>query len=187
MVVASCAAVGPARGRAGRPAAPRRAGRRRALIAAVALVAAGCARPGGDGAAAGEGGWAPEAVAAIVATASGLAGAGLGCGDFDPYEYGRVAAEYEGSLPVPAAMGECTGPDGEHLELAAFADGGARRRFVEEKAAFLCRRAREAGLAAFGGFPYVEAGRVLVQPDTAPAARRIAGALGGRAARAGCG
>jgi hypothetical protein len=153
------------------------------LAAALALAGAGC---GGDDESAERADWDAAAAEALEALAAELDGAGLGCGDFAPYDFARIASDYDGKLPVPAAMGECTGPDDEHLEVAAFPDADATQAFVDEKIAFLCARAEEQGLEDFPGFPYVDAGSRLVQPDEAATARRVAAEVGGTARSARC-
>lgn len=154
------------------------------LAAVLALAGAGC---GGDDESADRTDWDPAAAEALEALAADLDAAGLGCGDFERYDFARIASDYVGKLRVPAAMGACTGPDAENLELAAFGDVDGMQAFVDEKIAFLCERAEEHGLEDFPGFPYVDAGSRLVQPDGAATAERIAAELGGTAGHARCG
>ena len=178
--------------RVGRPARRRTQARRlRGAVAAGLLVvtAAACGGGGGEGrdADASRDAWAAKALDTLRDLARDLQDTRLGCEDFEPYDFDAIASDYAGRLPLPAAMGRCTGPDDEELELAAFDRERDRDDFVEAKTALLCRRAREIGIEGqFPGFDYAAGPTWVVQPDTAGVARRVAQATNGAAQRARC-
>ena len=76
------------------------------------------------------------------------------------------------------------GDDGENLTIEAFVDQAHRDDFIAAKAELICARGKERGLSSdkttstFDGLVYVEAGNVIIEPDTAEIRNAIARELG---------
>ena len=121
--------------------------------------------------------WATDAMQEARSLSAKLHRSHLGCKDF-----GEVSpADYVGyggrNLTLPEAVARCTSLK-EDVEISLLADAAAAKAWVEERRTFLCAKAADAGVL-LPGFPYVLAGRGVLQPDSDPVGRKVADALAG--------
>jgi len=141
---------------------------------------------GGTGATA-TAGSSPESAAALR-TAEQLAAqvraAGTACKEFDATSPTELNADYP--LPLAAATASCTSDADEDLTFEVFADAKGAREFVEAKRKLLCTRAVSYGVKAFTGFPYIDGGAWIIEPDEKETAEKLAGVVKGTAKMALC-
>jgi len=158
------------------------------LLLPVALGAVGgcTARDGAARPAPMARGWRASALQTAEELAAKVRAAGVPCEGYAPADFEAVEAGSRGKVPVPAAMASCTSDDEEDLTFDVFEDAARAREYLEIKQAFLCRKAMAAGLADFPGFPVVDGGTWVIEPDEEETADRLAGILGGRAQQIPC-
>lgn len=108
------------------------------------------------------------------------------CTGYFHWDYPLLSSDYAAKgLPVPVAAAACTGAADEDLTIEVFADEAAKDRFVASKRRLLCDAAARNDLD-FLGFPYVDGGTWLFEPDEATTAAAAQKILGGTVAHAGC-
>ena len=131
-------------------------------------------------------GWSAAALQTATQLAGKVRAAGLACDAYEPAPFGMFDAGYQRRLPLPAASASCEGDDKEDLTFEVFEDAKQARQFVDAKQALLCRRAADMQLTEFPGFPYVDGGAWIVEPDEKATADKLAPILGGTANMASC-
>jgi hypothetical protein len=128
--------------------------------------------------------WKPAALASIEGLVDRLRAAGIACDAYEPFNPAVIASDYDGRLPIPAAMGECSS-SGENLTFEVFASSAAMERFRESKLQAVCKAVAAKNLR-FTGFAYVLGDRWIVEPDERSTADRIAVALDGESKMGTC-
>jgi len=191
--------VGPALLAGGRPTLSRSeqalivhpSRRRVALLALLAVVAVAADAPAEEArhppsAAARPAEWDADALQVADRLADKLRGAGKACTDYSHWSYPLLAGDYERKkLPIPGAVAACTGDESENLTFEVFSDPAAAAKFVEVKRSLLCEAALRSKID-YPGFPYVDGGTWIVEPDEEATAADFAKVLGGAAKRAAC-
>ena len=126
-------------------------------------------------------GWDPAALATANELAEKVRAAGLGCRDYEPWDFAVLSGEYaRKGLARPNAVASCTTKADEDLTFEVFADEAGMAAFLDRKRDMLCASARRQKIP-YDGFPYVVGGTWIVEPDLKETAERLAPALGGRA------
>jgi hypothetical protein len=130
-------------------------------------------------------GWDPEAEATAMALAARVTGTSVGCDDPGPVSFEAVKENYERvKLPMPAVILTCASiPFDEDLEFAGFTSEQAKKDYIDAKAELICGRAMapEADPAVttrFDGIVYVDAGEVIIEPDSYVVRDKLADELG---------
>jgi hypothetical protein len=131
-------------------------------------------------------GWSADALQIAEQLAGKVRAAGMACDGFEPSPVGSFDADYQRKLPLAAAVATCSTDDEEDLTFEVFKDAKLAREFLEAKQKLLCARAAAMQLTGFPGFPYVDGGAWIVEPDEKATAERLAPVLGGEAKVAGC-
>ena len=141
---------------------------------------------GGTGATATAGSSAESAAALRKAEqlAAQVRAAGTACKEFEALSPTQLNSDYP--LPLAAATASCTTDEDEDLTFEVFADAKGAREFVEAKRKLLCTRAVNYGVKAFTGFPYIDGGAWIIEPDEKQTAEALAGAVKGTAKMALC-
>jgi len=67
-------------------------------------------------------------------------------------------ADYQRKLPLAAAIASCATDEEEDITFEMFDDAKHAREFVDNKQAYLCKRAGDMQLTDFPGFAYVDGG-----------------------------
>jgi hypothetical protein len=130
--------------------------------------------------------WGADAVATAQGLATRLRAGGQGCDDYEPWNYGMLRADLESKhIPVPRAVTACTTATAEDLTFEVFVDGAAKAAFVSAKRKLLCDAAARRDVP-FPGFPYIDGGAWIIEPDEQATARALAPLVGGAAQEAGC-
>jgi hypothetical protein len=130
--------------------------------------------------------WSASALKVAEQLADKVRAAGMACENYASADFEAVDKSYRGKIPVPAAIASCTSDDEEDLTFEVFEDAKRAREFLDTKQAFLCRHAVGAGMADFPGFPYVDGGTWVIEPDEKETADKLAGILGGKAQQIPC-
>jgi hypothetical protein len=118
--------------------------------------------------------WDAEALEAAMAVARRTTDTSVGCIEPGPVGFEKIKSSHElVRLPMPGAMVQCfsNDPDSEDLTFSAFTDEESKNTFIEAKAELICGRALapEADprtVSRFDGIVYVDAGLVIIEPDT---------------------
>jgi hypothetical protein len=133
-------------------------------------------------------GWDAAAMQAVEQLAGKVRAAGIACDEFEPGAYGLLAADYEGRLSLPAAMGSCTSDNDEDLTFELFSDATHAGEYIDKKRTLLCKQAEKMQLPVFPGFPYVygEGNAWVVEPDNKETGDKLAKILGGESKMATC-
>jgi len=161
---------------------PSRFGRSMRWMLPTLLLVAACGSRTADAPA----GWDPRALATAERLAEALRRADVACDDYETFDHGKVAADYEkGELPLPAAMATCRSADDEDLTFEIFTDASQAAQFFDAKLRAVCRTASEKALP-FAGIPYVQGDGWLVEPDEKATSDRLAKILGGESKLATC-
>ena len=84
---------------------------------------------------------------------------------------------------MPGALVVCTSSGGEDLSFSAFADEASKATFVEAKAELICGRALAperdgTSTTQFEGIIYVDAGTVIIEPDSTEVRNQLPTDLG---------
>lgn len=134
--------------------------------------------------------WDPAALDAAMELARRASNTSIGCIDPGPVAFEQVKASYEPvKLPMPGALVQCfSNGEDEDLQFSAFADEEAKNTYIEAKAELICERAlapeREGtALTRFDGLIYVDAGIVIIEPDTFIVRDALANELGATATK----
>jgi hypothetical protein len=117
--------------------------------------------------------WDPAALEAATALARRATATSVGCVNPGPVAFEQVKSSYElVKLPMPGAVVQCfSNGEDEDLQFSAFPDEESKATFVESKAELICARAMApesdtAVTTRFDGIVYVDAGNVIIEPDT---------------------
>jgi hypothetical protein len=111
---------------------------------------------------------------------------GIACDDYAPEDYGSLTAAYaQKELPIPAAVASCNSENDEDITFEVFASAEQAATFVAAKRRLLCASATSHNVA-FDGFPYVDGGTWLVEPDDSETASHLARVVNASAANGGC-
>lgn len=130
--------------------------------------------------------WDPASLQIVDDLVAKLGAAGKACEDVTRWSYALLAGDYQSKgLPAPTAAAACTGDGEENLAFEVFSDADTAARFIAAKRKLLCAAAARGGIA-FPGFPYVDGGRWIVEPDEQTTAVGLARILGGTVKNAGC-
>jgi predicted small secreted protein len=130
-----------------------------------------------------EEGWEHAAMQTVEQLVAKVRAAGVPCDELEPGVAGMLAAN---QLPLPAAVASCTSEDEEDLTFEVFQDAERAREFVTMKQNLLCQRAKSLNLPDFPGFPYIDGGAWIVEPDEKGTAEKLAPLVGGTAHLASC-
>ena len=130
--------------------------------------------------------WDPAALDAAMALARRTTDTSVGCIDPGPISFEQVKSSHElVLLPMPAAVVQCfsNDPDSEDLTFSAFVDEESKNTFIEAKAELICGRALAPetdprSVSRFDGIVYVDAGTVIIEPDTFFIRDQLAAELG---------
>jgi len=131
-------------------------------------------------------GWSTSALAIAEQLAGKVRAAGLACTGYAPSPFGAFDADYQRRLPLAAAIASCTTEGEADLTFEVFADAQRARQFVDAKQQLLCKKMAEKQLFEFPGFPYVDGGAWIVEPDDKETADKLAPILGGTAQQHPC-
>lgn len=149
------------------------------------VAAQGTAEPTPAGTAA-PAAWDAAALHTAEQLAVRLRAAGVACAEYAPHEIRVYDAGYRKRLPLAAAIASCDTDGEEDLTFQVFAGAKQAQEYVTAKQSALCKRAAGMRLKAFPGFPYVDGGAWILEPDTKETAEKAAPILGGMAKVAGC-
>jgi hypothetical protein len=135
--------------------------------------------------------WDPAAVEAALALARRTTDTSVGCIDPGPVTFSQVKSSHEVVLlPMPAAVVQCfSNGEDEDLQFSAFDDEEAKDTYIEAKAELICGRAlgfgndTSGGQAGFDGIVYVDAGTVIIEPDSYVVRDLLAQELGATASK----
>jgi len=127
--------------------------------------------------------------AAALHTAEGLAtklrAGGIKCDEYKPEAIESYGPVYRERLPLPAAVASCSTHADEDLTFEVFKDPAHTQDFIRAKQALLCKEAAKTKLQ-FPGFPYVDGGAWVVEPDEKATGDKIAPIVGGQSKLAAC-
>ena len=118
--------------------------------------------------------------------ATKLRAAGVMCTEFGPGTYGLLDDKYQQQMPQVATVRSCTTDDDGDITFEVFEDAAHARQFIDVKRTYLCKRAKDYGLEQFPGFPYVDGGVWIIEPDDKETADKVATILGGKANMGAC-
>jgi hypothetical protein len=110
----------------------------------------------------------------------------MACTDYISSPFGMFDADYQRKVPLAAAITSCATDDDENLTFEVFADAKQAREFLDAKQAMLCTKMAAHRLFEFPGFPYVDGGAWIVEPDEKATADKLAPILGGTAQQRPC-
>jgi hypothetical protein len=134
--------------------------------------------------------WDPDALTAAMELAQRASATTVGCVDPGPVSFNEVKSSHElVKLPMPGATVQCFSVlEDEDLTYSAFADEQAKNDFIEAKAELICGRALApesdpAVTTRFDGLIYIDAGNVIIEPDTFPIRDVLARELGATPAK----
>jgi hypothetical protein len=134
--------------------------------------------------------WDPEAEAAAMDLANRTTATSVGCIDPGPVSFDEVKESHElVQLPMPGAIVQCfSNGEDEDLQFSAFADEEAKDTYIEAKAELICGRALAPEQdpetrSRFDGIVYVDAGLVIIEPDTYIVRDQLAQELGATASK----
>jgi hypothetical protein len=129
--------------------------------------------------------WNAAALQVADQLAAKLHPAGVTCTDYGPHELALYDADYQRRVPLAAAITSCDSDGDEDITFQVFADAKQAQEYVATKLAMLCRHTAEMKLG-FPGFPYVDGGAWIVEPDEKDTADKLAPILGGTVHVASC-
>lgn len=136
--------------------------------------------------AAGPTAWNVAALQVADQLAAKLRAAGVACTDYGPHEIALYDASYQQRVPLAAAITSCESDGEEDVTFEVFEDAKRAQEFIATKQAMLCRHAADMKLVGFAGFPYVDGGAWIVEPDEKDTVDKLAPILGGTARVASC-
>lgn len=116
--------------------------------------------------------WDPTVLAETMALANRVTATTVGCIDPGPIDMGLVKPNHElVGLPIPDAMVQCFSVlEDEDLTFSGFADEEAKNTYIEAKAELICVRAMapevDPNAAKFEGLVYIDAGNVIIEPNS---------------------
>jgi len=158
--------------------------KRGAIVALLAIVASGSSIA--STATTRSGTWDAAALKIVDQLVKKLHAAGKTCSDYAPWDRALLTADLvRKHLPIPRAVASCTGNASEDLTFEVFADQAEAARFVAAKSKLLCEVSARSKLD-YPGFPYVDGGTWLLEPDEQGTADALAPILGGTSKRAAC-
>ncbi len=149
-----------------------------------AAAAAGPTEASPTGASAPE--WSAGALQIAEQVAAKIRAGGVACNNFAPAAPPMFAIAEQVRIPPVAAVASCSTEGAEDLTFEVFADAKAAQEFVAFKQELLCRRMRDVNIADWVGFPYVDGGAWIIEPDDKDTAEQLAKILGVSAKMAGC-
>jgi hypothetical protein len=134
--------------------------------------------------------WDPAALAAAMDLANRTTATSIGCVNPGPVSFEQVKTSYElVKLPMPGALVQCySNGEDEDLQFSSFTDEQAKRDYIEGKAELICGRAMAPEAdpntrTRFDGIVYVDAGLVIIEPDTFAVRDQLASELGATASK----
>lgn len=130
--------------------------------------------------------WDAGALKTAEELAAKVRATGTECNDYSVHPIAVYDADYQRRMPLAAAISSCETETEEDLTFEVFLDAEKKQAFVDAKQAMLCRKAANMKLRGFPGFPYIDGGAWIIEPDEKATAERLAPLLGGEAKVAGC-
>jgi len=158
------------------------------LLLLVALLALGCAACATTRRTA----WDPKAVSKIEGLAERIRVGGIPCETLEFGDFRLFASDYEGRLPLPAALASCVSADAEDITFEVFDTKKQVGEFLAAKHDILCkatnkRKAKEVPeYPVFPGFPHVIGDTWIIEPDRFETLQAVAKILGGEARQIPC-
>jgi hypothetical protein len=163
--------------------------KRLAVLAIIAIAAAGACSSSGSKSSSTTTtprDWSPAALKVADGLKDKLLAAKKTCTDYIHWDYKTLITSYSGKgLPAPAAVTACQGDAQEDLTTEVFADAAAKTKYVEAKQKLLCDASAKKKLG-YPGFPYVDGGTWIFEPDTNATAVDAQKVLGGTVKTAAC-
>jgi hypothetical protein len=136
-------------------------------------------------------GWELEPLEAALALARRTTDTTVGCIDPGEVNFDQVKSSNEKvMLPMPGAHVQCySNGEDEDLLFTGFVDEESKNTYIEAKAELICGRAlsfgsdTSRGQAGFDGIVYVDAGLVIIEPDSYVVRDLLAQELGATASK----
>lgn len=156
--------------------------KRLVVLALAAIAAAGACSSGSKT----SNDWDQRALTVADGLKVKLVTAKVACNGYLHWNYPLLTNDYQSKgLPLPAAVTACQGEGGEDLTTEVFADNAAKQKFIDKKTELLCRATAKKSFD-FPGFPYVDGGAWIFEPDDMATATSVQKILGGTVKNAGC-
>jgi hypothetical protein len=161
--------------------------KRLVILAVVAIVATGaCSSGSSKSSSSKQTDWDPAALQVADGLKDKLVAAKTTCNQYIHWDYPLLTSNYEkANLPIPAAVTTCQGDGAEDLTTEVFKDAKAKDAYVAAKTKTLCAAAANKKID-YPGFPYIDGGNWIFEPDNESTAVDVQKVLGGTVKQAGC-